>query len=151
MKKTRGIVEVRAFASSDGRPFTVAAIRAMIRAPELGHRPRPPSAAGGISPRLAVWCFSPATVSEITSIGRPRSFCGRTFTSDLSATTGAFKTRVASIGPQIGYLFPVAHMHGYINLKGYQEFASENRPSGWIAWLTLSIAPKTPEAVVLGR
>jgi hypothetical protein len=69
----------------------------------------------------------------------------------LSATTGAFKTRVASIGPQIGYLFPVAHMHGYINLKGYQEFASENRPSGWIAWLTLSIAPKTPEAVVLGR
>jgi hypothetical protein len=42
-------------------------------------------------------------------------------------------------------------MEGYINLKGYQKFASENRPPGWIAWLTLSIAPKTPEAVVLGR
>jgi hypothetical protein len=64
---------------------------------------------------------------------------------------GAFKTRVAAVGPQIGYLFPVGQMQGYINLKGYQEFASENRPSGWIAWLTLSIAPKTPEAVVLGR
>ena len=144
MKKTRGIVEVRAFASSDGRPFTVAAIRAMIRAPESGHRPRPPSAAGGISPRLAVWCFSPATVSEITSIGRPRSFCGRTFTSDLSTTTGAFKTRVASIGPQIGYFFPVGNAQAYVNLKGYQEFASENRPAGWNVWLSFVISAKTP-------
>ena len=57
----------------------------------------------------------------------------------------------AAVGPQIGYLFPVGRMEGYINLKGYQKFASENRPPGWIAWLTLSIAPKTPEAVVLGR
>jgi hypothetical protein len=68
-----------------------------------------------------------------------------------SSAAPSFKTRVAAVGPQIGYLFPVGHMEGYINLKGYQEFAADNRPAGWIAWLTLSIAPKTPEAVVLGR
>ena len=40
-----------------------------------------------------------------------------------------------------GYLFPVGRMEGYINLKGYQKFASENRPSRWIAWLELRPLP----------
>src|SRR5262245_48486589 len=60
---------------------------------------------------------------------------------------GDFKSRVAAIGPQIGYLFPIGDMQGYVNLKGYGEFAAENRPEGWNAWLTLSISPKAPEAV----
>jgi FAD binding domain len=42
---------------------------------------------------------------------------------------------------------------GYVNLKGYGEFAAANRPAGWDAWLTLVISPKAPEPDVprLGR
>jgi hypothetical protein len=61
---------------------------------------------------------------------------------------GDFKSRVAAVGPQIGYLFPIGDMQGYVNLKGYREFAAENRPEGWNAWLTLAISPKAPDASV---
>jgi hypothetical protein len=44
---------------------------------------------------------------------------------------------VIGIGPQVGYLFPVAGMQGYVNLKGYGEFDARNPPSGRNAWLTL--------------
>ena len=36
-------------------------------------------------------------------------------------------------------------MQGYINLKGYKEFAAQNRPEGWNAWLTFAISPAPPE------
>jgi hypothetical protein len=66
---------------------------------------------------------------------------------------GDFKSRVAAVGPQIGYFFPIADAQGYINLKTYSEFAAENRPAGMSAWLSLVIAPKAPEAAepALGR
>jgi hypothetical protein len=41
---------------------------------------------------------------------------------------GDFKSRVLGVGPQIGFIFPVGGMQGYLNVKGYQEFAAENRP-----------------------
>ncbi len=47
-----------------------------------------------------------------------------------------------------GYLFPVGDMQGYLNLKGYGEFAAENRPSGWNTWLTFSISPMAPTSTV---
>lgn len=62
------------------------------------------------------------------------------------ATLGGFRSRIAGAGPQIGYLFPVGDMQGYVNLKGYKEFASENRPEGWNVWLTFAVSPKAPEA-----
>jgi len=34
----------------------------------------------------------------------------------------------------------------YINVKGYKEFAAQNRPEGWNAWLTFAISPKSPAA-----
>ena len=61
---------------------------------------------------------------------------------------GAFRSRVLGIGPQIGYLFPVGNMQGYLNLKGYGEFDAANRPSGWNAWLTFSISPMAPVSTV---
>lgn len=64
--------------------------------------------------------------------------------SGTGATLGDFKSRVFGIGPQVGYLFPVGGMQGYINLKGYYEFGAENRPQGWNAWLTLAISPAAP-------
>ena len=52
-----------------------------------------------------------------------------------------FKSRVIGIGPQIGYIFPVGNLQGYVNLKGYWEFAAQDRASGWNTWLTLSFSP----------
>jgi hypothetical protein len=61
---------------------------------------------------------------------------------------GGFRSRVLGIGPQIGYLFPVGDMQGYLNLKAYGEFEAANRPSGWNTWLTFSISPMAPTSTV---
>jgi hypothetical protein len=65
--------------------------------------------------------------------------------SGSNATLGGFRSRVAGIGPQMGFIFPVGEMQGYLNLKGYKEFAAENRPEGWNLWLTFALSPKAPE------
>jgi hypothetical protein len=57
---------------------------------------------------------------------------------------GCFQSQVFGVGPQIGFIFPVGHMMGYLNLKGYKEFAGENRPYGWNTWVTFSISPAPP-------
>ena len=63
----------------------------------------------------------------------------------FAAALDGFRSRVAGIGPQFGYIFPIGTGHqGYMNLKGYYEFAAENRPEGWNVWLTLSISPAAP-------
>ena len=57
-----------------------------------------------------------------------------------------FKSRVIGVGPQIGYIFPVAGMQGYVNLKGYGEFDNDNRPAGWNVWLTFVLSPAPPSS-----
>jgi hypothetical protein len=57
---------------------------------------------------------------------------------------GSFQSRVIGVGPQVGYLFPVGDLQGYLNLKGYREFDAEHRADGWNAWLTFSISPGQP-------
>jgi hypothetical protein len=54
------------------------------------------------------------------------------------------ESRVAGIGPQVGYIFPVGDMQGYINIKGYREFDAQSRPDGWNAWVTLVLSPTPP-------
>ncbi|MGY8665690.1 transporter [Bradyrhizobium sp. UFLA05-109] len=54
---------------------------------------------------------------------------------------GCFRSRVQGIGPQVGYIFPVGDMQGYLNLKAYGEFANANRPAGWNLWLTFNLSP----------
>ncbi|TWA99349.1 hypothetical protein FBZ96_104324 [Bradyrhizobium stylosanthis] len=61
---------------------------------------------------------------------------------------GCFRSQVASIGPQIGFIFPVGDMQGYLNFKGYGEFAAENRPAGWNAWVTFAVSPAAPPPAV---
>lgn len=61
---------------------------------------------------------------------------------------GGFRSRVFAIGPQIGYLFPIGDKQGYLNLKGYKEFAAENRPEGWNVWLTFQISNAAPTSTV---
>ena len=64
--------------------------------------------------------------------------------SGAGATLGPFKSRVFAVGPQIGYIFPVGDMQGYVNLKGYGEFGAKNRPEGWNLWLTFALSPAPP-------
>ncbi len=61
--------------------------------------------------------------------------------SGSGATLGDFKSRVFGVGPQIGFIFPVGEVQGYLNLKGYKEFSAENRPQGWNFWITLAFSP----------
>jgi hypothetical protein len=56
------------------------------------------------------------------------------------------ESRVAGIGPQIGYVFPVGNMQGYINVKGYKEFDAQARPDGWNTWVTFVLSPAPPSA-----
>ena len=64
--------------------------------------------------------------------------------SGAGATLGDFKSRVLGVGPQIGFVFPVGDMQGYLNLKVYKEFAAEHRPEGWNSWLTFAISQAPP-------
>ena len=48
---------------------------------------------------------------------------------------GCFQSRVVRVGPQLGYIFPVGNLQGYVNLKSYNEFTAEHRADGWNAGL----------------
>ena len=52
---------------------------------------------------------------------------------------GAFKSRVASVGPQLGYVFQFNGQPAYANLRGYYEFGAQNRPEGYAVFATVSI------------
>ena len=60
---------------------------------------------------------------------------------------GCFQSQVVGAGPQLGFIIPLTtETQGYLNLKSYWEFANQNRPDGWNAWVTFVISPaeKTP-------
>jgi hypothetical protein len=59
---------------------------------------------------------------------------------------GAFESRVFSVGPQLGYIFPVAGKQGFLGLKSYFEFGAKDRPEGWNTWLTFAISEAPPTA-----
>jgi hypothetical protein len=61
--------------------------------------------------------------------------------SGAGATFGPFKSRVGGIGPQIGFIFPVGHMQGVLNIKSYWEFEAQNRPEGWNMWVAFNLSP----------
>lgn len=65
--------------------------------------------------------------------------------SGAGATLGPFKGMAVGIGPQIGFLFPVGDMQGYLNVKGYADLETENRPKGWSTWVSFVLSPKAPE------
>ncbi len=52
---------------------------------------------------------------------------------------GAFKSQVAGIGPQIGYLFNINKKQAYINLRAYKEFWAKNRLEGYTVIATISL------------
>ncbi len=67
--------------------------------------------------------------------------------SGSGAVLGDFKSRVYGIGPQVGFNFKASEgVDGLLNLKGYYEFGSQNRPEGWNIWLTVAFSPSTKNA-----
>lgn len=52
---------------------------------------------------------------------------------------GAFKSQVAAVGPQIGYLFKMNGNQAYINLRAYKEYWAQNRVEGYAAIATISL------------
>jgi hypothetical protein len=64
---------------------------------------------------------------------------------------GCFVSRVAGIGPQLGFILPVGGMQGYLNFKGYAEFDAADRPSGWNAWVTFVLSPAAPTPVASSK
>jgi hypothetical protein len=98
------------------------------------------------------WAMSPY-VSDILHIGAVGYFYNQlTGDSGAGATLGEFKSRVAGVGPQIGFFLPMANREGYLNLRGYYEFDAKNRLSGWNAYITFSIeAPEQKPAKIVGK
>jgi hypothetical protein len=98
------------------------------------------------------WAISPY-LSERMHIGAVGFFYDQlTGDSGSGARLGEFKSRVAGIGPQIGFFFPLADRQGYLNLRGYYEFDAKNRLEGWSAFLTFSVeAPEEKSAKVIKK
>jgi hypothetical protein len=61
---------------------------------------------------------------------------------------GPIESRVIGVGPQLGLIFPVGSVQTYLGLKAYGEFDGHDRPSGYNAWVVLSLSPSpsTPAA-----
>ena len=59
---------------------------------------------------------------------------------------GSFESRVFAAGPQVGYIFPLNGMQGFLGAKSYFEFGAKNRPEGWNTWLTFAISEAAPTA-----
>ena len=67
------------------------------------------------------------------------------------ATLGPFLSRSAGVGPQASYDFSLGGRDASFNVRGYYEFAGQNRPVGWNAWLTLAIALGAPSRQAAAR
>jgi len=52
--------------------------------------------------------------------------------------------RACSPRPADRIYLPIGDNQAFLGLKGYREFAAENRPSGWNTWLTFSISEAAP-------
>ncbi|NML44276.1 phenol degradation protein [Ramlibacter sp. G-1-2-2] len=59
--------------------------------------------------------------------------------SGSGATLGDFKSRVAAIGPQVGWFFDGGGKKYYANAKAFWEFGEKNRAAGWNLWLSLVV------------
>ncbi len=66
------------------------------------------------------------------------------FTPDIGSPPqlGPIRSRVVGVGPQFGFNVPVGSaMQADVSLRGYGEFAAQDRPAGWNAWLTIVLSP----------
>jgi len=96
------------------------------------------------------WALSPILTDKF-HIGAVGYFYNQiTGDSGAGAQLGGFESRVAGIGPQIGFFIPFFDREAYLNLRAYSEFDAKNRLEGWNAFVTFSIeaaGQKVPPAV----
>lgn len=59
--------------------------------------------------------------------------------SGAGAKLGPFKSRVAAIGPEVGYAFTIGGKSAYANLRGYSEFWAKNRVEGYAVFATVVV------------
>jgi hypothetical protein len=59
--------------------------------------------------------------------------------SGSGAHLGSFKSKVAAVGPEVGYVFNMKGQQAYANLRSYYEFWSENRVQGYAVFATVSL------------
>jgi hypothetical protein len=57
-----------------------------------------------------------------------------------SVLLGGFRSRVAGVGPQAGWSFQLGGLATEVDVRGYKEFAAQNRPEGWNVYLTVSLS-----------
>jgi len=96
------------------------------------------------------WAISPY-LNDKFHIGAVGYFYNQiTGDSGAGARLGSFESRVAGIGPQIGFFIPFFDREAYLNLRAYSEFDAKNRLEGWNAFVTFSVeaaGQKVPPAV----
>jgi len=59
--------------------------------------------------------------------------------SGSGAVLGPFKSRVAALGPEVGYQFQVGGQQWYANVRAYWEFWAKNRYEGTAIFATLNL------------
>lgn len=59
--------------------------------------------------------------------------------SGSGAKLGPFKSRVAAVGPEVGYAFTIGGLPAYANLRGYWESWAQNRLEGYAVYATVVI------------
>ena len=52
---------------------------------------------------------------------------------------GDFRSRVAAIGPELGYVFNINGTQVSLNVRGYREFWAQNRPEGYTLFAALGL------------
>ena len=52
---------------------------------------------------------------------------------------GGFRSSVASVGGELGYVFKMGNNQGYFNLRGYSEFSAKNRTEGYALFATINL------------
>jgi hypothetical protein len=57
-----------------------------------------------------------------------------------STLLGGFQSRVAGVGPQAGWSFQLGGLATEVDVRGYKEFAAQNRPEGWNVYFTVSLS-----------
>jgi hypothetical protein len=62
------------------------------------------------------------------------------------ADLGGHRARVAGAGPQFGWSFRTGSVNVDVNLRGYGEFAAQNRPEGWNAWFNITFSQAKKKA-----
>jgi hypothetical protein len=57
-----------------------------------------------------------------------------------------FESRTVGVGPQLGIIIPGSTTNTYLNFKAYWDVDTQDRASGWSAWVTLAFSPSPTQS-----